>query len=96
LAASNTLEAAWPAFPEGARDAENAVVEVLFAVGEQMLNIASDFARRRALLFDRGGDFVGDRVDLGDAAADRRDRAHGSGVLDALDLGRNLFGRLDE
>jgi hypothetical protein len=79
LAASNTLEAAWRASPEGARDAEDAVVEVPCAAGG-LLNIAGDFARCQALLFDRGDDFVGDRVNLGDGAADRLDLAHGSGV----------------
>ena len=95
LAASSRLRGCAAGLVGGAADADDVAVDVAGAVG-RLLHVAGDFARRRALLIDGGGDLAGDFVDLGDGAADRLDRADGfaGGVLDALDLRGNFLGRL--
>ena len=62
----------------------------------RLLDAAGDFARRRILLFDGGGDGGGDAADLADGVADAADRRHAiaGGGLDRGDLAGDFLGGL--
>ena len=61
-----------------------------------LLHVARNLLRRRALLFDRGGNRRGDFVDFADGRGDRTDGADrvGGRALDRGDLRADLLGRL--
>src|SRR5262249_25482136 len=68
----------------------------LGGAGGGLLHAAGDFARRRVLLFDGGGDRGGDAADFADGVADAADRRHAIAGrrLNRSDLACDLFGRL--
>ena len=93
LDAVNTSLAAAPASAEAVLT-PTILLETSDGAAGGVLNVAGDLARRRALLFDRGGDRGGDLVDLADGLADVADRAdrRRRHLLHAGDLRANFVG----